>query len=276
MAAGLLSGLNTAARMMGRQRDAVVEAAALRLIELDPKRGSHYYNYGLFLKTRGRFREGMQANQRARALASETDEACEWNLGICATGARESAIALEVWKRMQHKLEIGRFGLPDGRYPNCKVRLAERPLAERAADTDDPGLEETIWIDRLSPCHGIVRSVLYQDLGVNFGDVVLFDGAPITHHKYGEREIPVFPHLATLVRSRYRIFDFAGTQAEANQLADASVDLAGDTVVYSHTENFRTLCACCFRDTTLDHEHDRTEKRHVVTGKIAAAPDVDP
>jgi hypothetical protein len=88
----------------------------------------------------------------------------------------------------QH-IEMGRFGLPEGSYGQVKVRLAEHPLAERKAGENDPGLEETIWIERLSPCHGIVRSALFQDLGVDYGDVVLFDGAPVTHHKYGEDHV---------------------------------------------------------------------------------------
>ena len=87
---------------------------------------------------------------------------------------------------MGQKIELGRFGLPEGRYSPCKVKLAERPLAERTADLDDPGAEETVWIERLSPCHGIIRSVLYGNLGVDYGDVILMDGAPITHHTYGE------------------------------------------------------------------------------------------
>src|SRR6185503_10454335 len=97
-------------------------------------------------------------------------EAVQWNLGICATGAGHGDVALEVWKGMDLKLKIDRFGLPEGRFPSCKVRLAQRPLAERTKDTDDPGQEETIWIERLSACHGIVRSVLYYDLGVDYGD----------------------------------------------------------------------------------------------------------
>ncbi|MGI1715343.1 hypothetical protein, partial [Escherichia coli] len=39
------------------------------------------------------------------------------------------------------------------------------------------------------PCHGIIRSVLYGKLGVDYGDVILTDGAPITHHTYGEQQI---------------------------------------------------------------------------------------
>jgi hypothetical protein len=36
------------------------------------------------------------------------------------------------------------------------------------------------------------------------------------------------------------------------------------------------ICANCWRDLVLDHDqHERTE-RHVVTGRIAAAPDITP
>ena len=144
---------------------------------------------------------------------------------------------------MGQKIELGRFGLPEGGYDLCKVKLAARPLAERTADLDDPGEEETVWIERLSPCHGIIRSVLYGHLGVDYGDVVLIDGAPITHHAYGDQQVPVFPHLATLLRRGYRIFDFAGTQETPRQLEDVSDELEGDAVIYSHSEHLKVLCA---------------------------------
>ena len=168
----VLDGLATAARMVARQRDDVAESSYKRLVEIDPDYAAYHYNLGLFFKTRGRFREGMLANQKAASLVDDPVDSYEWNMGICATGAGEAEIALKTWKRMGQKIEMGRFDLPEGGYPQCKVRLAERPLAERSSETDDPGLEETIWIERLSPCHGIIRSVLYQDLGVDYGDVI--------------------------------------------------------------------------------------------------------
>ena len=273
--AGLLKGLATAARMMGRQHDSLAEASYRRLIELQPEKSSSHYNLGLFFKTRGRFDEGVAANQAAAALTDEPSEACQWNLGICATGAGQGEVALQVWRQLGNKLQPGRCGLPEGRYAMVKVRLAERPLAERGADSDDPGLEETIWIERLSPCHGVIRSVLYQELGVNYGDVILIDGAPITYHTYGKEEVPVFPHLATLLRRNYRFFDFAGTQQTRGQLSDVSGDLERDAVVYSHSENFVHLCASCWRDRQVDHDHKEKITQHVITGRIAAPPDID-
>jgi len=272
----LLSGLACATRMMSRQQDELAEFCYKRLVELEPMRSSRHYNLGLFYKTRGRFLAGLIANQDAQKLEDEASEAVDWNLAICATAADEASIALDVWKKIGQKIDMGRFELPEGGYPQCKVKLAERPLAERTASQDDPGLEETIWIERLSPCHGIVRSVLYQQLGVDYGDVVLIDGAPITYHKYGDREVPVFPHLATIRRNSYSFYDFAGTQDEAGRIYDGSDDLDDDSVVYPHSENYKVLCSSCWQNPELDHEHHEESEKHVVTGRIAAPPSIKP
>ncbi|CAL75354.1 hypothetical protein; putative protein prenyltransferase \t_ [Bradyrhizobium sp. ORS 278] len=272
----LLNALATAARMLARQHDETAERSYRALTEIDPRNPEYHYGLGLFYKTRGRFADGLIANQVASSLLDEPVQSYQWNLGICATGAGHAAVALDVWKSLGLDIAPGRFGLPECRLGQCKVKLAERPLAERSADNDDPGMEETIWIERLSPCHGIIRSVLYQRLGVNYGDVVLFDGAPMTHHTYGELKIPVFPHLATLIRRSYQVFDFAGTQESDRQLADLSDQLEDDAVIYSHSESVEMLCANCWRDPGRDHDtHERMEK-HVVRGKIAAPPSMDP
>jgi tetratricopeptide (TPR) repeat protein len=272
----ILRGLATAARMPARQYDDIAEDSYRKLTEINPRRSAYHYNLGLFFKTRGRFEEGMKSNQTAANLADKTIDAYEWNLGICATGSGNASVALDVWKRMGQKIEMGRFGLPEGSYPHAKVKVAQRSLAERSADLDNPGLEETIWIERLSPCHGIIRSVLYEELGVDYGDIILIDGAPITHHTYRDKKVPVFPHLATLVRRNYKRYDFAGTQHEPRQLADADIELEGDSVIYPHSEYVTQLCARCWRDPGVDHDQHEQVERRIVVGRIAAAPDVDP
>jgi hypothetical protein len=266
----ILDGLSTAARMMARQHDEIVERSYKRLVEIKPEYSSYRYSYGLFCKTRGFFKEGMLANQKAVSLVEEPVDSYQWNLGICATGAGEGEIALQIWKGMGNKIKMGRFGLPEGRYPSCKVRLAQYPLAERTAENDDPGIEETIWIERLSPCHGIIRSVLYYDLGVDYGDVILMDGAPVTYHTYGDKEIAVFPHLTTLVHSNYQFYDFAAIQKEKSQIDGISSSLSGDAIVYSHSENFRILCSICWKDSSIDHENHETEEKNIIIGRIAA------
>jgi hypothetical protein len=273
---GILCGLGNAARLTARQNDHIAEAAYARLLELDASKSSRHYSQGLFYKTRGRFHEGMLANIRAaELLEGSPDQAVQWNLGICATGAGDAELALKVWQRMGMSLKMGRFDLPEGRFAQCKVRLAERPLAERSANDDDPGLEETIWIERLSPCHGVVRSVLYQQLGVDYGDVVLIDGAPITYQKYGDKEIPIFPHLATLKRCHYQFHDFAGTQDQSRAIANLSKSLPNDAIVYSHSESVVTLCANCWEDRDRDHSVHSSMEKHVVVGRIAASQTIE-
>jgi len=268
----IIEGLSCTTRLVGRQYDDLAKKSYARLVELLPRTHWAHYNQGLFFKTRGLFAEGVKANQKAIEMAAEPSDSHQWSLGICATGAGSGEIALNIWKEIGNKLEMGRFNLPEGGYPSCKVRLAERPLSERNEAQDDPGLEETIWIERLSPCHGIIRSVLYQDLGVDYGDAILFDGAPVTHHKYGDQQIPVFPQLATIQHNKYQFFDFAGTQENKGELGDISDLLEKDAVIYSHTENYSVLCSSCWRDETIDHEHRANEKKHVVTGRIALPP----
>jgi hypothetical protein len=272
----LLTALATTARLLGRAWDSEAEAAYRRLVELRPERWQEHYNLGLFYKVRGRFAEGLAANQRAQSIGGAEEESVVWNLGICATGAGEGEVALAVWKAMGQRIEMGRFGLPEGGYPTTKVRLAQRPLAERSVEEDDPGLEETIWVERMSPCHGIIRNALFEDLGVDYGDVVLFDGAPITHHTYGERQVPVFPHLATLRRTGYRFWPFVGTQPAAGRVAALSEALPEDAILYAHSEQMVMLCARCWEDRDVDHgEHTRVEHR-IVRGKLCAPPAVRP
>ncbi len=273
----LADAMATTARMMARQKDDTAERAYKRHVELAPDASYPHYGLGLYYKTRGRFAEGMKANQKAIEIAGkDATEAMKWNLGICATGAGEGDIALEVWRAMGNKLEVGHLGLPDGGYPACKVRLAECPLAERTADNDDPGMEESIWVKRLSPCHGIVKSVLYQeDLGVDYGDTVLFDGAPITHHRYGDNEVAVFPHLATLAKGNFQFYPFAATQLESGTVETVNDQIEDAALIYSHTENCYTLCAACLADGKTDHAHEARE-HDVIQGRIAVSPNVAP
>jgi tetratricopeptide (TPR) repeat protein len=96
----IFRGLATSARMLARQRDQIAENSHRKLTEIRPRDSAYHYNLGLFFKTRGRFEEGMKSNQAAARLADEKIDRYEWNLGICATGAGNGTVALDVRKRM--------------------------------------------------------------------------------------------------------------------------------------------------------------------------------
>lgn len=272
--------LSSFARLAGRKYDTLAEKAYKRTIELYPDVSWPHYNWGLYCKTRGQFNEGVKANQKAISISENPSDGSLWNLGICATGAGDMETALNLWKKLGNNIEPGRFELPEGKYASVKVRLAEFPLTERNANNDEPGREETVWIERLSPCHGIIDSVLYEDLGVDFGDVILFDGAPITYHKVGEREVPVFPHLSTLKKRNFQFYDFVGLQEESRQLLDLSAKLSGETIIYPHSELYQIVCWKCYNNPASDHsEHSKANDENdisVVNGRIAASPDISP
>jgi len=270
------SALALVARLRRRQGDAKAERAARRTIELRPDEWQAHYSIGLLFKTRGRFREGLQANRRAAELGGAERDPVRWNLGICATGAGAGEEALAIWRGLGQKLELGRFGLPEGSYPAAKIRLAERPLAERTAEHDDPGLEENVWVERLSPCHGVIRCALYHDLGVDYGDAVLFDGAPVTWDTVRGERTPVFPHLATIARPGYSRFWFAGTQREAGELDSISPELPRDAVVYVHTEQLVLLCKQCASNPDRSHDHHDRRQHRIVRGKICGPPGLEP
>lgn len=269
----LHEAVSTVARLCGRRRDEVCEASHRELLRLRPNRWQDQYNFGLFLKNRGRFAEGVWANQRAAELGGASRDSVTWNLGICATGAGEGQLALKLWRdALKCRLELGTGGLPEGPFEQVQVRLAERPVAARSASEDDPGREETIWVERLSPCHGRVRSALWEELGTDYGDLVLFDGAPILHREWDGVLVPVFPQLATLERGRWRIFPFAGVQARQGQLEN--LELPGGAVLYSHTERVRYFCRDCWERTDPRHVHE--ERAHpVVRGKLCVPPEQD-
>ncbi len=266
----LARGLSVAGRVAGRAWDEACEAAFDVVMALEPDRWVHHYNLGLFFKVRGRFAEGLDANLRAEALCPERDDAVLWNLGICATGAGRGDIALARWRAIGCDVASGDDGLPVGAFPPMQVRLAERPVAEREAASDDPGREETVWVERYSPCHGRIRSALVQDLGVDYGDVVLFDGAPITERVVEGYAVPVHPHLATLRRGGWRTVGFAATQEAPGQVARVGERLGAGSFLYVHTEQVRTVCARCW-ERGEPHQH-APQPRRVVSGKLVMPP----
>ena len=268
--------LYSVARLLGRAADELCERAIKAVIEHTPDAPNAWYDYGLFLKTRGRFAEGLAANQRSALLRKEADESTTWNLGICATGAGEGQVALDVWtKNLGAKLRIGDDGLPTGGWDEVKVRLAERPLAERTAKNDSPGAEETVWLERLSPCHGRVLNATSQDLGVDFDDVVLFDGASITSQEIQGRQVYVFPHLATLRKSDYRIFRFAAYLPAGLTPNEVNKQLPQGAIFYSHTHSVVMLCRQCALDgKTGQCGHREKRDERAIRGKLCIAPSV--
>ena len=267
-----------AVRRLGVERTDEAVALFRRVLDADPDDAAAWFDLGLCLKESGRFAEAAQANARALELSDEPSAAVFWNLGICATAAGEDQVALGAWRALGMELETGQDGRPAfvGSGPACKVRLCERPRAVRAARglADDPGSTETVWIRRLSPCHGALIVPTMGDFDIDMGDLVMHDGAAITIHTIGEQRVPVFPLLDKLADGGWRVFRFVGEQSDRGQLAALDGDWEDGARLYVLTEQVRILCAACADDPDAGDRCDHQPPVSPVRGKLAVPPDV--
>jgi len=267
----VLRGLARVSQALGGRWDEVAELCRLRLVQRAPDHWQEHYGLGLLYEARGRFEEGMVAFRCAAALGGDVEDAVTWNAALCATGAGQGDVARQIWCGMGFDVEMGRFGLPEGPFADVKVRLVAHPPAECASSPAaiPAGAGEEAWVERLSPCHGVVKSALRHDLGVDYGDVVLFGDEPAHIREAGGARVPVYAHLATLLHAGCGIYAFAGTQRRDGQVATLSRELPDDTVVHVHPTLCGPRCEACQRALATGDDVS------VVRGKICAPGHLD-
>jgi len=237
--------LADALRMMGPDHDEDALKAYQLALTIDASRGSWWFHLGLLHKWRGRFREGLEANQKAYARLG-AQRPLLWNLAICATALGEGKLALEAWEKLGIRGELSAAGMPYvPDIPPMLIRVAT--LGEQTGQSDPlPATAvtfELLWVQPLSPCHGVVQSPTARKASVDYGDVVLWDGAPARINRVAERDVPVFPLLYILRQGDERRLRFVGmqkqrgaVQALASELEQA---LGGDTplVIFDERSN---------------------------------------
>jgi len=228
-------------RMMGPEYDADALAAYQLALTIDDSRGAWWFHLGLLHKWRGRFREGLTANQKAFArlgtqLASArapegalvSARAPEgalrpvlWNLAICATALGEGKLALEAWQKLGIPCELAQSGMPQVQgMPAMQVRVAT--MGEDIGQNDPLPAKavtfEVLWVAPLSPCHGVIQTPTARKASVDYGDVVLWDGAPARLNDVDGQKVPVFPLLWILRPGDERRLRFVGMQKEGDLL----------------------------------------------------------
>ncbi|HEY6882105.1 MAG TPA: tetratricopeptide repeat protein [Polyangiales bacterium] len=208
--------LADALRMMGPEHDEDALNAYKVALAIDDARGAWWFNLGLLHKWRGRFREGLAANQKAYARLGP-ERRVLWNLAICATALGEGQLALEAWAKAGIQGELSSAGMPYvPDMPPMQIRVAT--LGEDTGQGDPLPAQavtfEVVWVQPLSPCHGVVQSPTARRASVDYGDVVLWDGAPVRIHRMGGREVPVFPLLWILRPGDERRLRFVGMEKE--------------------------------------------------------------
>ncbi|MFT3922412.1 MAG: tetratricopeptide repeat protein [Myxococcales bacterium] len=217
-------------RMMGPEYDEDALKAYKLALTIDDKNGHWWFHLGLFHKWRGRFREGLDANQKAYARLG-AHKPVVWNLAICATALGEGRLALEAWDKLGIKGELSSSGMPSvPGVPPMQVRVAT--LGEDVGRNDPlpPHVVtfEVLWVEPLSPCHGVVHTPTVRKANVDWGDVVLWDGAPVRVNTVEGRPVPVFPLLSILRPGDERRLRFVGMQKQRGMVQALAADLGSD------------------------------------------------
>jgi tetratricopeptide (TPR) repeat protein len=235
--------LADALRMMGPEQDEDALNAYKLALTIDDRRGAWWFNLGLLHKWRGRFKEGLEANQKAYSRLGAQRHVL-WNLAICATALGEGKLALEAWEKIGIQGELSPGGMPYvPDMPPMQVRVAT--LGEETGQSDPLPARavtfEVLWVQPLSPCHGIVQSPTARKASVDYGDVVLWDGAPVRINEVqgpqGQaRQVPVFPLLYILRPGDERRLRFVGMQKQRGAVEALGEALGEDVKLVVHDQ----------------------------------------
>ncbi|MBT8453034.1 MAG: tetratricopeptide repeat protein [Deltaproteobacteria bacterium] len=258
-AAGNLNAmLGNALRFCGPGKDAEAQEAFTRAIELDPERGEWWYDAGLLDKWRGRFDEGYAANEQARMRLGDQRPVL-WNLAICATALGKAEEAVAIWEQLGVPARIDRSrGMPFvADLPPMLLRVLSRtPGTDATSQLPDKTVGfELVWIAPLSPCHGVVQSPTFRDAPIDYGDLVLWDGAPVAAHQASAGEaVPVFPLLEILRPGDERRLRFVGLEREPGAVRSLREALPDGVHLFTQEERVEHHCAACEAGEPHDHE----------------------
>lgn len=257
VAGNLYAMLGNALRLCGPNRDAEAQEAFTCAIELDPDRGEWWYDAGLLDKWRGRFDEGFRANELAR-MHMGPERAVLWNLAICATAIGKAEEAVQAWRGLdvEARIDHARSMPYVAGLPSLLVRVLSRtPASDATSQLPDRVVGfELVWVAPLSPCHGVVQSPTFRDAPIDYGDLVLWDGAPVAAHETAENgRVPVFALLEVLRPGGERRLPFVARQREQGALDGLEDDLPEGTRVFIQEERVEHHCAAC--QTGEPHQH---------------------
>jgi hypothetical protein len=272
-------------------------AALERAIKLDPE-GPWLLDLVRVHKRARRFRAGLAVARNARKRHG-AQKSVLVELAIVALGAGEPKEATEALRELGLSVESGEASgdaLPFvADLPLLAVRVPSRApehgvmriggSAASAPGSETQGAFETVWVQPLSPMHGVVRSATFREAVTDFGDVILFDVAPIAmvprpgHGKDMERKqielAPLVPFLMVLRAGDERRLRFLALEQTAGQVR-ALMDAAADCPVFFHAETVERVCARCMAGETLvKHEHLPPEDQRFAIGKLVVPASLD-
>lgn len=275
-------GLGNALRLCGPEHGALAKGALEHALAFDPNRGPWWMNLGLLHKTAGEWEPALQAFQQACLLLGNHKPAL-WNVVIAATALGKGTIAADALKALGISATVNDSGMPfvDG-VPACQLRVATRGTGRGIGQhvPDQAVSFEVVWASPLSPIHGVVQTPTSREASVDYGDLVLWDAAPVGFDRETtpERPTPRFPILAVLKRGRERRYPFVGLQKRAGEIEKLQKELPDETILFVHRERVESVCAHCALADTQDgsrHEGSHDAPSELVYGKLVLPESVD-
>jgi hypothetical protein len=267
--------LGNAHRRLGPRHDAqaveLLEAAA----KLSPRDGSVFFDLGLCHKWAGRFRAAALAFARAEERLGPK-RAVLFNRATIATASGDVEEAADGWRRLGFRVETSPGSLPlvhgeDGELlREVLVRVPTRGTGHSDHGVPDASIAfEVLGVAPLSPCHGVVRTPTARAAIVDFGDVILFDPAPVGRVPREDGTTPILPLLHVIQRGDEKRFAFLALEQSAAEVERLGAALPAGCVWYLHDTRVDRVCPrCAAGEAFLPHEHEAPTERRAVRGKL--------
>jgi len=162
------------------------------------------------------------------------------------------------WEQLGVPARIDRSrGMPFvANLPPMLLRVLSRtPATDATSQLPDKTVGfELVWIAPLSPCHGVVQSPTFRDAPIDYGDLVLWDGAPVAAHQTSTgNAVPVFPLLEILRPGDERRWPFVALEREPGAVRSLEEALPEGVRVFIQQERVEHHCAAC--EAGEPHEH---------------------
>ena len=217
-----------ALRALGRDRDAEAREAYAAALAHPEAPGGWYVDLGVLHKWRGRWDSAADAFAEARARLGETRRVL-WNQALVATARGRGAEAEAHWRALgfgaKRPADAAEGRLPEvPELPPLRLRVPAKASglgAPAPGRGDDARSYEVVWVAPLTPGHGVVQSPTFEEAPVDYGDVVLWDGAPVAEERLGAageapRALPVFPLLEVLRPGEERRLRFVAAMGKGD------------------------------------------------------------
>jgi hypothetical protein len=226
-------------------------------------------------------------------------------LALVALGAGEANEAAEALRGLGLTVEPGQDALPF--VPDLlpvAVRVPSKApghgilrmqSSELGLGKGVEGAFETVWVQPLSPMHGVVRSATFREAVTDFGDVILFDVAPLgmlarpqptelappespsePAQNAASGHAPLLAFLGVLKAGDERRLRFLALEQEAGQVLSLFAALPSGALPLVHSTSVEKVCPRCMAGETLvRHEHLPPEDQRFVIGKLVVPASLD-